>query len=210
MCAQHIGVDFDDETEASTIEQQLKSRFVQRYASLIYTTQSHTEEKPRCRIIFLTDEPEYNADSHRARTRTVCSLLGADVSATEPTRAFYGSGENGRAVVLGNVLPLSVVDSVVSEYQEATVRPAKTYESETLDEAKAVELLRKINLDSFQSGVRHEALWRTCAVVKKEFPSNGLDMLLAWQPERETEIREQWRSSRVSKLGIGTLYYYGR
>ena len=49
----HLGLDFDTEDKRSTIAELRKDKFISKYGAFIHTTPSHTEEKPRARVIFV-------------------------------------------------------------------------------------------------------------------------------------------------------------
>ena len=52
VCGQHIGLDFDNGDQSSSLETLRSSQFIGKFASMIYTTPSHTPTAPRARVVF--------------------------------------------------------------------------------------------------------------------------------------------------------------
>lgn len=107
VLGQHIAVDMDSGDERSAISTLINNDFVQMYASLIYTTPSHTEEQPRARILFLLDEPITDKDAYQSAAKFLCGLFdGCDTACTDASRFFYGS-LNCNIRIIDKMLPLS-------------------------------------------------------------------------------------------------------
>ncbi len=76
QCGQHFGLDFDTEDKRSTLATLAKDSFVAKYASMIYTTPSHTIEKPRARVVFLLDTPIMQAPNYSLAAQALLWLFG--------------------------------------------------------------------------------------------------------------------------------------
>jgi len=76
QCGQHFGLDFDTEDNRSTLATLAKDSFVAKYASMIYTTPSHTIEKPRARVVFLLDTPIMQAPNYSLAAQALLWLFG--------------------------------------------------------------------------------------------------------------------------------------
>lgn len=106
ICGQHIGLDFDTEDDNSRLTTLIQDPFIERYASLLYTTASHTEERPRARVLFFLDQPIYNpAEYTELATALLWHYGQADQSCKDPARLFFGA-VNCQLATSGNVLPL--------------------------------------------------------------------------------------------------------
>ena len=77
-------VDIDD---AESVEAVLQHPLVRDYAGLVYTTPSHTEEKPRLRVVFVLPRTITKADQMKAVNRSLTLRL----SGTRPPRMPPGS-----------------------------------------------------------------------------------------------------------------------
>lgn len=107
VLGQHLAVDMDSGDERSSFDALMCHSFVQMYASLIYTTPSHTAEQPRARVLFLLDEPITDKDAYQAAAKFLCSLFdGCDSACTDASRFFYGS-VNCDLRIIDKVLPLN-------------------------------------------------------------------------------------------------------
>lgn len=107
VLGQHIAVDMDSGDNRSTFDTLMQHEFVQMYASMIYTTPSHTPQAPRSRILFLLDSIIEDVNAYQQAAKFVCSLFdGCDSACTDASRFFYGS-LNCDIQLFGKVLPLS-------------------------------------------------------------------------------------------------------
>jgi hypothetical protein len=106
ICGQHIGVDLDTGDERSTFDALMLHEWVRMYASVIYTTPSHTPERPRARVLFLLDKPIDSATGYGEAAKFVISQFdGADVACSDASRFFYGSLDC-ELMIPANHLPL--------------------------------------------------------------------------------------------------------
>src|SRR5690606_36496793 len=60
LCGQHLALDLDTEDERSSFDYLLQREFIAHNASFLYTTASHTEQNPKCRVVFVLDRPIYD------------------------------------------------------------------------------------------------------------------------------------------------------
>lgn len=111
ICAQHIAVDLDTKDKRSTLATVEQNYFFRLYGSIIHETPSHTDAAPKCRAIFLLDEPIQSAAGYRMAIETVYQFFdGADVACIDPARFFYGNALLQRRpqgiFFTDNILPL--------------------------------------------------------------------------------------------------------
>jgi hypothetical protein len=161
VLGQHIAVDMDSGDSRSTFDTLMKNEFVQMYASMIYTTPSHTPQAPRSRILFLLDNTIENKDAYQQAAKFVCSLFdGCDTACTDASRFFYGS-LNCDIQLVGKFLPLSHLrmhyrrlSKTVAKASIPVVQPIKTIAkpSKPMAEVKPEKLLEWAINDAASEG----------------------------------------------------------
>ena len=113
---QHLALDFDAGTEASSIAKLAGDVFVRNYAALVYSTPSSLPEAPKSRVLFVLDTPIMQARNYVLATRAMLWLFGtADAKCKDPCRFFYGS-LNCDAQFVNRVLPLAKVREIIGQY----------------------------------------------------------------------------------------------
>jgi hypothetical protein len=211
---QHIGMDFDTGDERSTISRLLKDPFIAKYASIIYTTPSHTPDAPRARVLFLLDQPIHQAQNYALSSAALLWLFGsADRQCKDPARFFYG-GKPGACEMewLARELPLATLKDVIARYrtigQPKRHNAGECYAGRTPDEAKVIAALQHI--DAW--GIDYDQWVRILMAIHSEFPGDdGLRMAESWAQGREGEVPQKWRSFQphgngTGRVGIGTLF----
>lgn len=124
--AQHIAVDMDTEDKRSSIDWLMKHEFVRAYASILYSTPSHTDEAPRSRIIFLLDRPITDGAGYKQAIEYIYSLFpGADPSCVDASRFLYGSKNCRIEWMAENELPLSHLRMLYLQSQQNKPQPTK-------------------------------------------------------------------------------------
>ena len=125
ISGQHIGVDLDTGDERSTFDALMTHEWVRMYASIIYTTPSHTPEAPRARVIFLLDKPIDSAAGYSEAAKFVISQFdGADVTCSDASRFFYGS-LNCDLLLPSNRLPLTHLRHYYNAWKQTQPRVAQ-------------------------------------------------------------------------------------
>lgn len=161
LCAQMIAADWDNETVESDIATVTQMPFIKNHASFVYTTQSHRPDSPRCRAIFLLDQPCYDPELHRRRTRAVAWALDSDMQATNPSRLFHGSGANGSAVYIGKTMESRYVDFLVGEYELA--HPARVHSGNIVDSGALMSATLKHAHEGNRNGLTY---WACCRLFE--------------------------------------------
>jgi len=118
-----ISLDFD---EGLTLGDALADPFISKYATIIYTTPSHTDQAHRFRVIFALDRTITDARELVAATSSLISRLGADEAAKDAARLFYG---NQSAIVhhLGGSIPPPILQELIDQ----TINSVKSDQSVT-------------------------------------------------------------------------------
>lgn len=112
ICGQHLGLDFDTGDERSAIDQLVADPFIGSFASILYSTPSHTADAPRSRALFLLDRPIYDPALYaEAATALLWKFGQADQSCKDPARLFFGAGADPITATSGNILPWHVVEN---------------------------------------------------------------------------------------------------
>ena len=121
ICGQHIGLDYDTRDDRSSIGTLLENEFIRDNANFIHTTASHTDERPRTRVVFILEIPIRSRKKYsllaEAFAETFSTNGGADPSCKDPVRIFFGA-ENCQVVGIGNKLSFSAAKEIVIPYKE--------------------------------------------------------------------------------------------
>ena len=85
VSAGHLAFDFDAGDESSSLEYiRREGTFVWMFASFGYTTASHTDAAPRCRVVFVLEYPITTPAEYRRVYQAVAWYIGIDGSSTDP------------------------------------------------------------------------------------------------------------------------------
>lgn len=167
VCGQHIGLDFDNGDQSSSLETLRSSQFIGKFASMIYTTPSHTPTAPRARVVFLLDTPIQQAQNYALSAAALLWLFGtADRQCKDAARFFYGS-LRCEIEMLDNVLPLATLKRVIGQYQETgrkeLARHARAGAVATNDRYTTAALRNEVEaVRSAPSGTRNDTLNKAC------------------------------------------------
>lgn len=80
--------------------------FYRRYGLACYTTLSHTEDNPRCRLVFVLEEPIASEREYKDTAQAISSMWPSSVvdkGTVDPVRRFLGN-PNTKMIVNGEVL----------------------------------------------------------------------------------------------------------
>lgn len=143
-----IAVDIDKD---KTIDEVLSERYIQNYCSFIYTTENHSCDFHRFRIVFELDNPIISSVIMRNALTGIIQKFGGDVTCKDATRLFYGS-RNCETHWIGKTLPDNKLDEIVllgdesnsvknsqenaGELTRATVQSRSVIDPETLVKVK--------------------------------------------------------------------------
>lgn len=83
-----LAIDID---AGMTVDEAMDNDIVKGYASLLYTTASHSPDRHRFRLVFVLPRTITDGKELKAATRSLARRLGGDMSATDLARVFYGS-----------------------------------------------------------------------------------------------------------------------
>ena len=136
---QHLALDFDAGNDGSGIPALMRDKFVQQYATFVYSTPSHTAEAPKSRVLFCLDTPIMQAKNYVLASRALLWLFGtADAKCKDAARFFYGS-VNCEAVFVNRVLPLAKVREIIGQYIATGQEERRRHTVETPAEAQTFD-----------------------------------------------------------------------
>ena len=213
LCGHHLGIDFDTEDERSSIPLLLKDPFIQKYASILYTTPSHTMDAPRARVVFLLEQPIHQAKNYAMAAASLLWLFSsADRQCKDPVRFFYGAGAGADMELLTGVLPIQVIKDMIGQYQltgmQQKTRSQTPYEATSADEQEVQDALKFIHPLS----ISYDEWLGVLMAIHSDFPGgNGLAMAEAWGQGKPHEIERKWKSFDTGgnvggRVGMGTLF----
>ena len=207
ICGQHIGLDFDNGDNTSSIEYLKKDKFISKYASFLYTTISHTDEAPRSRAMFLLDKPIMQAANYSMAATALLWVFGAaDRQCKDSVRFFYGA-INCRMEIIGNVLPLEKIKYLIAEYKEAgyqekkkAVRPDYAVPPSQQEVQAALKFINPWSIDYGE--------WvQVLMGIHAEFGDDGRLLAENWAKGEPGEVERKWKSFKPGGLTtIATVF----
>ena len=208
---QHLALDMDTEDNRSTLPYLASDKFIKQYASIIYTTPSHTPEAPRARVLFLLDTPIQQPANYVLAVSSLLWLFGTgDRQCKDSARFFYGS--TGCEVELPNkTLPLAVVKQLIADYQKTGLRVKRSHEnkqySAPADQKRVEAALSHIPA----MGIDYDEWLAVLMGIHSEFGDSGLPLAESWAQGTEGEVERKWRSfndrgNGTGKVTVGTLF----
>lgn len=210
ICGQHLGLDFDAGDNTSSIPTLMKDKFIQRYASILYTTMSHTPEAPRARVMFLLDQPIMQAKNYTLAASALLWLFGtADRQCKDAVRFFYGS-PGCEFEYLDNVLPLEIVKKLICDYQASGAgvkkRTERNYHAPA-DQEDVQKALRFIP----PWGIEYDQWVQVLMGIHSEFGDAGYMLAEAWADGKPGEVEQKWKSFKqngntAGAVTIGTVF----
>lgn len=209
ICGQHLGLDFDAGDDTSTVPRLAQDSFIGRYGAILYTTPSHTPEKPKARAVFLLDTPIQQAQNYVLAARALLWLFGtADRQCKDACRFFYG-GRPGVCELeqIGETLPLDELKALIAKYKATGEREHKrlsqAYTYDTVDKAKVVHALKRID----PWALEYDQWLSVLMAIHAELGDVGMDIAETWADGRPGEVEQKWRGFHADGgVGIGTLF----
>ena len=129
-----------------TLEELKQFQFVTDYGGMIYTTPSHTPEKPRFRVVFELESPITDPDRAKALNKYLTKLFESDPAASAISQGFHGS-PGCEFHLLNRVLPDALVEQFLTA-QQRTVRRTSKKQHQNPDERTAHHADLKLRNDT--------------------------------------------------------------
>ncbi|HEX5736844.1 MAG TPA: hypothetical protein VF131_28700 [Blastocatellia bacterium] len=108
-----------------TLEQTLENPFIRLFGAIAYTTSSHTADWHHFRVIFVIPRTVKNRTQFERILAAFIWRFKSDPACSDASRFFYGAGEGGKVIVLGNCLTSDVLISLLKEHHRATWQPKR-------------------------------------------------------------------------------------
>lgn len=159
FCAQHvngrrsanftaagfIAVDIDN---GMTLAEALANEWVTLYASIVYTTWSHTDAHNRFRIVFELERDIEAAIEMKCAYQGLIRKFGGDTTCKDACRIFFGA-KSVAPVVIGKKLPSEMLDELIKS--GATKRLSAEIGDDTVGQASARRSARNLSPDQLVS-----------------------------------------------------------
>ncbi len=202
-CGQHLAIDMDTEDARSTLSVLAKDAFIAKYGAFVYTTPSHTPEKPRARVVFLLDTPIMQANNYALAAQALLWLFGtADRQCKDAARFFYGSLRCDFEI-MDNVLPLAKVKELITQYQESGKRERKRQQW-TGAPAEMREVEDALGcIDPW--GIDYGEWVQVLMALHAEYGDAGLGLAEHWGQGDKDEIARKWHSFKANGNAAGAV-----
>lgn len=207
ICGQHIGLDFDNEDDRSTIKFLKSDKFIAKHGSFIHTTISHKPESPRSRVIFLLDNPIMQAANYTMAVTAILWLFGtADRQCKDAVRFFYGA-PGCDVEILANRLPLDIVKKIISSYQTSgTAERKRSITKEYRVPATQQEVADALKLIPPWS-VEYDEWVGILMGIHSEFGDAGYSLAETWADGKKGEVDQKWKSFKPGgQVTIATVF----
>lgn len=173
-----ISVDLEKHPEAN-IDKAIKHPFFQAFGAFAYTTLSHTEETPRCRLVFITERAIEDRETYKKIATAIFAPwthTGGDKSCTEPDRSFLGS-PNGKFIYHGKFISAEMMLYLgrknIKEEILRVKQEARSYKVAPQDPSDRLKRAAEI-VASAQEGSRNITLNKIAFAVGARLVAKGL------------------------------------
>jgi hypothetical protein len=213
ILGQHLALDFDTQTSASSIDALLQDDFVSSYAAFLYSTPSHTDDAPRSRVVFCLDKPIFQAKNYVLAVQSLIALFGGvpDRVTHDAVRFFYGAGLSPEAAYPGKTLPLSMVKAIINLHKDYLNKPVRRKKKHKKRQGQhPIESA----LDALDPWSINYLDWVQCLMAIHAYDPSpaGLALAESWAQGKKGEVAAKWRSFKNRTDGIteNTIFYYAR
>lgn len=209
--AWHIAFDFD----SAGINDLRGVPWVDYFLSFAYSTPSSTTDNPKCRAVFIFEQPIQSAESYRELYHALAWWFQRDGLETDPAckdviRLYYGSP---KCELWDNwsILPRAAQRNMIDTYrrenpeQPRPAAPKWAAPAQNADERKVRDALRYIPTWGDYGD------WLTVLMaVHSQFPGEqGIALCEAWSPGKSGEIARKFASFEQGgqdNVNIGSLF----
>ena len=105
--------------EYLTFEQALTHPLVKKYGGIVYTTASHKPNHHKLRILFIFSEEITDRKRFEQIVQALIWVFKSDNSCKDAGRFYFGAGENGQVIIVGNNLTNDGIDEILRDYDLA-------------------------------------------------------------------------------------------
>jgi hypothetical protein len=193
LAGQHLGLDFDAGDKSSDMYTLVNDKFISRYASFLYTTISHTQESPRCRVIFVLDTPILQAKNYTMAASAMLWMFGAaDRQCKDAVRFFYGA-KDCSFQFLDNILPIEMVKRLIQNYQDTGMKEKRQASKDYAAPASQQEVADALALiPPWQ--IDYDEWVSVLMGVHSQFGDAGYSLAESWADGKPKEVEGKWKS----------------
>lgn len=200
-------VDIDN---GMTIPELFNDAFYNEFGAGFYATASHTDMAHRFRVIFVLEEPEYNAIRMRKIIRGLLETYKtADTNCKDASRIYYGIEKCIIKEFTNKILPKYITDALVDMIDSFDSKPIqqlylptipKEYDIEFVD-----ELLKRI---SVKTGTLHgeydlfkTIAWAVCNTVGQHNANMLMSKYWATKTKKEQQVIKSYDHNKSPTIG---------
>jgi P4 family phage/plasmid primase-like protien len=180
--------------------------WLNKHASFIYTTPSHTAEHHKFRIVFVLEEP---IADHREYTRIAndfISFFRADHMCKNIDRMFFGNS-NAEVHIFGETLTLREIDNTRRAYQEK-LKSVNTYNDNFSKEITEDQVAKM--LDCIPAKMDYNTWLGVLSGIANHFDkSTAVRLIENWSPD-ETIGTSRKVDYALKDYNIGTVIYHAQ
>ena len=182
-----ILLDVDD---SMTLADAINTPLYKQYGAGYYTTQNHSDEHNKFRLIFVLDDILDDADYVRLVRNSLNWLFKADKVTANPTRVMFGNNTDNKDYEYHNkILPLIELDAVILEYAETEEIVTPTSQPIIYTPTDGMLLPTKVDEINYVLGQLGELSymeWRNTTWRAIEFLGiEGLNIMKSYYPEQD-------------------------
>lgn len=221
--SQIIGIDIDntdkdknrltEEVGYWSYEDAISNQEINRTASFIYTTASHTEEHNRFRIIFVLQNKIEDSALLKKIIKIMTRRFSGDTATTSIVQGFYGS-KGAVNEFFGNILDDKFINNMLTEAEEAESPEYKRISKMEFDtESFTKEHVDEIVSYIFKNGhIENEKWWKIPTILKNctELTDSEIVKIV----NNYVEVGDIWEklkyAERYNEFTLNTLIFYAK
>lgn len=200
-------VDIDN---GMTLQELFENDFYNEFGAGFYTTASHTDDKHRFRIMFISEEPITNKEKMKKLIRGLLTIYeSGDKSCKDASRIYYGVPQCVLKEKRNKILPNYIIDELVNLIELNDAKTEKIVytpkEDQTIDEIFVEELLKRIQYKNptFKGDYYtwRSVAWATCHAIGK---MSAKHLMMRYWPKKTKECLqtlESWKTNSSPTLG---------
>jgi hypothetical protein len=173
ICADWVGLDFDNSgAEYLSLEVALAHPFIKLHAGIVYTTASHKPEFHKFRVIFPLPERIIDRELFELINRALIWLFKTDESCKDASRFYFGTGENGQVIVIGNCLTSEAIDNLLKEC-EATRAPKQEWKAQRDADSSATIPTSHNTVQDRRQMYAQQGIDTAAKIIYESYPPSG-------------------------------------
>lgn len=161
IARQDLGADFDTEDDRSRLDTLQAHPFISQHGAILHTTSSHRPDAPRARVLFMLDKLITDAAQYSEYAQALIWYFGtSDTYCKEAVRVWFGA-QGCEMRILGNVLPCSVMDDLVTQWKAAQP-PQESAQLQVASTTDAHEILEQARTRAKAGNRNDTGFWLAC------------------------------------------------